>query len=123
MQKFLLLAILTGLAARGIGLAAVEAESTNSSQATQELTPDEMRADFDLMRHALEEAHPGLYRYSTKAEMNRGFDAERARLGHAMPKDEFEVVLAETLALVRCGHTSMNPDDDFKAAAREARTF
>jgi len=53
-----------------------------------------MQADFDLMRHALEEAHPGLYRYSTKAEMDRGFDAQRAKLGRPLAKGEFEAVVA-----------------------------
>jgi hypothetical protein len=75
------------------------------------------------MRRALEEAHPGLYRYSSREEMGRGFDAQRAKLRHAMPKRQFERVLAETLAMIRCGHTSLNLDEDFKTAARNARTF
>ena len=87
------------------------------------MTLPEIQRDFDFLRHALEEAHPGLYRYSTKAEMDRGFDAQRAKLTGPMPKLDFEVVIAETLALIRCGHTSMNPDDGFKAAVRDARTF
>jgi len=87
------------------------------------MTLPEIQRDFDFLRHALEEAHPGLYRYSTKAEMDRGFDAQRAKLAGPMPKLDFEVVIAETLALIRCGHTSMNPDDGFKAAVRDARTF
>jgi hypothetical protein len=113
-RRLLLLAVLVGLA--GLGVASADAERAA-------MTPSEMQGDFDFLRHALEEAHPGLYRYSTKAEMDRGFDAERAKLSRAMPKGEFEVVVAETLALLRCGHTSMNPDDDFKASVRDARTF
>src|SRR5882724_6719077 len=42
------------------------------------------QSDFDLMQHALEEAHPGLYRYSTKAEMDGLFAAERKKLNHPM---------------------------------------
>jgi hypothetical protein len=113
-RRLLLLAVLGGVA--GLGVASADAERAA-------MTPSEMQGDFDFLRHALEEAHPGLYRYSTKAEMDRGFDAERAKLSRAMPKSDFEVVVAETLALIRCGHTSMNPDDDFKAAVRDARTF
>jgi hypothetical protein len=106
------------VALTGLGAARLRAEGESEA-----MTPAEMQGDFDFLRHALEEAHPGLYRYSTKAEMDRGFDAERAKLTRAMPKDQFEIVIAETLALIHCGHTSMNPDDDFKAAVRDARTF
>ena len=48
--------------------------------ATTVLTSAEAQEDFDLMRQALEEAHSGLYRYSTKAEIDRAFDAQRANL-------------------------------------------
>jgi C-terminal processing protease CtpA/Prc len=87
------------------------------------MTPAEMQADFDLLRRALEEAHPGLYRYSTKAEMGRRFDAQRAKLSGAMAKGKFEAVLAETLAQIRCGHTSMKLDDELEAALKSARTL
>ena len=103
-----------------------EADNTPATPipaATKEIAPAAAQADFDLMRRALEEAHPGLYRYSTKAEMDRGFGGERAKLSRAIPKWEFEAVVAETLALIRCGHTSMNPDEEFETAAKNARTF
>ncbi len=48
------------------------------------LKPAEMQADFDLMRKALEEAHTGLYRYSTTAEMKKIFDSQRAKLTKEM---------------------------------------
>ena len=77
---------------------------------SEALTTAQTQADFDLMRKALEEAHSGLYRYSSKAEMDRMFDAERAKLSRPMTKSEFLVVVAETLAQIRCGHTGLTPD-------------
>jgi hypothetical protein len=59
--------------------------------AAEALTPAQTQSDFDLMRKALEEAHSGLYRYSTKADMDRIFDKERAKLG-AMTRTEFLLV-------------------------------
>jgi hypothetical protein len=56
---------------------------------TGALTPAELQADFDLMRGMLEEAHTGLYRYSTKAEMDRTFATQRAKLSRSMTKTEF----------------------------------
>jgi hypothetical protein len=87
------------------------------------MTVAEAREDFDLMRQALEEAHSGLYRYATKAEIDKSFDAGRARLGRPMSKREFLVVLCETLTPIRCGHTGARPDDETGRAMKEARTF
>jgi len=43
--------------------------------ATQTLPAEKARVDFDLLRKSLEEAHPGLYRYSTKAQIDAMFDS------------------------------------------------
>jgi hypothetical protein len=56
------------------------ADADNTGGGVQLLTSAQMQGDFDLMRHALEEAHPGLYRYSTKAQMDREFDVQRGKL-------------------------------------------
>lgn len=90
---------------------------------TDELTAVQMQSDFDLMRHALEEAHPGLYRYSTKLQMDREFEAQRAKLSGPMTKPQFEVVVAQTLASIRCGHTRMHWDPEMEAAMANGRTF
>lgn len=89
----------------------------------QRLTSAQMQTDFDLMRHALEEAHPGLYRYSTKAQMDREFDVQRAKLSRPMTKEQFEVVVVQTLASIRCGHTRMYWDQEMEAAIRDGRSF
>ena len=117
MLKFLLTAVVAGLAG------SLEVVRADTSGVQRELTPAAMQSDFDLMRHALEEAHPGLYRYSTKAEMDRGFDAQRAKLSGPMTRLQFEVVVAQTLSSIRCGHTRMHWDPEMEAAIRDARTF
>lgn len=81
------------------------------------------QADFDLMRKALEEAHSGLYRYSSKTQMDRAFDAQRAKLNRPMSKTEFLTVLAETLAQIRCGHTGLTPDEETQKELANARMF
>jgi hypothetical protein len=79
----------------------VPANAVGASSTIKELTAGQMQADFDLMRRVLEEAHPGLYRYSTKAEMDNRFDALRATLLRRMTTPRFEVVVAKTLASIR----------------------
>ena len=82
-----------------------------------------IQSDFDLLRHALEEAHPGLYRYSTREQMDRTFAAERAKLDRPMTRLRFREVVAETLASLRCGHTSMNGDAEMDAAFKSSPAF
>ena len=103
--------------------AAAPVDTGGVSSTAKELTVAQMQADFDLMRHALEEAHPGLYRYSTKTEMDRGFDAQRAKLSRPMTRSQFEVVVGQTLASIRCGHTRMGWDPEMEAAIRSSRAF
>lgn len=88
-----------------------------------ELSPVQMRADFDLMRNALEEAHPGLYRYASKTEMDRVFSMQRAKLDRPMSRVEFLAVLKETTAAIRCGHTGVQPDAETQAALAAAPLF
>lgn len=122
-KKLLVAAVLMYLTSTVFGGRAAGPAGGASGNTTDELTPAQTRADFDLMRRVLEEAHPGLYRYSTKPEMDRGFDAQRAKLSGPMTRLQFEVVVAQTLASIRCGHTRMRWDREMEAAIRDAPTF
>jgi C-terminal processing protease CtpA/Prc len=87
------------------------------------LAPAQAQSDFDLMRKALEEAHSGLYRYATKPEMDRVFDAQRAKLSRAVSRMEFFAVVAETIAQIRCGHTGVRLDEALQKEQAAARKF
>lgn len=118
-----------GLATAILVISLLPCQSADNVAAVQtaatiaELSSAEARTDFDLMRRALEEFHAGLYRYSTKAKMDRAFDAQRAKLNRSMSKMEFMGVVGETLAGIRCGHTGFRPDDETKKAMASARKF
>jgi len=120
---FFLLAIigLGGATAHGLFPSLAVQAATAAPSKTGELTPAEMQADFDRMRAMLEEVHPGVYRYSTKAEMDRMFRVQRAKLNHPMSKQEFMMVASETVASIRCGHTKVNLDDATQATMEKAR--
>src|SRR5262245_41816965 len=128
MRKHLLLAILISLINPLMGAASLQSgagnvSGTQSSTAPVKLQPGEAQGDFDLMRKALEEAHSGLYRFSTKAEMDKVFDMQRAKLGRPMTKTEFLAVLAETLARIKCGHTGLTPDSETRDMVANAPMF
>jgi C-terminal processing protease CtpA/Prc len=88
--------------------------------ATEPLQPEQMRQDLDLLMAALEEAHGGLYRYSTKAEVDRGFAAARAKAGQPLTLLAFAGTVSEALAGVRDGHMRLELDDATNAALQAA---
>jgi C-terminal processing protease CtpA/Prc len=96
---------------------------TQSDSAIGTLTSAEAQADFDLLRKALEEAHSGLYRYSTKAQMDRIFDEHRAKLNRTVNRREFLGVLNELIAQIKCGHTGTSTDETYQAVVSNASAF
>lgn len=67
-----------------------------------------LRADVAILRRAYEALHPGLYRYQTKAEMDRRFAGLEAEFGRDRTLAETYLALSVFLATVRCGHTYAN---------------
>jgi hypothetical protein len=100
MGRYQVLLLCVGVVNSLIGTGCLLAET---SDAPRLLTPAETQADFDLLRKALEEAHGGVYRYVTKAELDRALDGQRSGLSRPMSRAEFVARVYETLALIRCG--------------------
>lgn len=71
----------------------------------QEIPANLLQEDFQIMRHALEEAHGGIYRYTSKAEMDRTFDKAYRKIDHPMTTFEFWRLAAPVVAHIKCGHT------------------
>ncbi len=73
----------------------------------KELFPAALRDDFELLRFSLEDAHAGLYRYSTKAEMDAHFEALEKKLSRPLRVSEFYAEVLKLVAAIRDGHTSV----------------
>ena len=65
------------------------------------LDPPQLKSDFALFRKALEEAHPALYRFTTKREMDAAFARAEAKLTRPMTILQFHNVLAPVLAAIK----------------------
>jgi C-terminal processing protease CtpA/Prc len=95
--------------------------------AAQEYDPDhhysavELQEDFGILRAALEEGHPGLYRYSAPAEMDRNFERIAAMITEPMAELEFLRVVGMTLAHVNDGHTRVSGTPAFGRYLRAGR--
>jgi hypothetical protein len=64
--------------------------------------------DVEVLRRVYEAAHPGLYRYNTKEQMNGHFARLRAEFARDRTLAEAYVAVSQFLAEVRCGHTYAN---------------
>ncbi len=71
------------------------------------LDPPQLKSDFALLRKALEEAHPTLYRYATERDMNAAFAKADAALTRPLTILQFRNVLAPVLAAIKDGHLGL----------------
>jgi hypothetical protein len=80
----------------------------------QEIPAKQLQEDFQIMRHALEEAHGGIYRYTSKAEMDRTFDQAYRKIDQPMKDLEFWGLVAPVVAHIRDGHLFTLWPKDFR---------
>jgi hypothetical protein len=71
---------------------------------SQEIPAKLLQEDFQILRHALEEAHGGLYRYTSKADMDRTFDRAYKEIDGPMTALEFWALVAPVVAHIKDGH-------------------
>src|SRR5215813_5523346 len=76
-------------------------------KSAERVPPDKLREDFRILRGALEEGHPGIYRYTPKSELDRLFEQTEKALDRPMNVYEFYRVVAPAVAMVKCGHTGV----------------
>ena len=77
------------------------------------LSPAELAQDFTVFRTALEEAHPGIYRYTSKVEFDVLFDGIAAHLNQPMSEQAFYQALNPAIVALRCGHTKFHLERNF----------
>jgi C-terminal processing protease CtpA/Prc len=70
-------------------------------------TVAEIKTDYAIMRGALEEAHPGLYRYTSRDSMAWIFNSVEQKLNKPMTEREFRKTINPVFSYVRCGHTDI----------------
>lgn len=76
---------------------------------TRVLSRQEMQDDFRYLRKALEETHPGLYRYNTREHMQQEMDSLYGLLKADMKFYDYYRLLAGLIADIRCAHTNILP--------------
>ncbi len=98
------------------------AETKSSSYVTLTLTVEQASADVALMRTALEEAHPGLYRYVAKPEIDAAFAKLEKRAKTPITDVELYGEISLLLATIRCDHTKAEFSDAMTKFRNESPT-
>lgn len=87
--------------------------SKSSYSPSKKYSPEQLQRDYKIYQTTLEEAHPGLYWYTSRDSMNAYFDWGRQRLNDSLTEPEFRRVLTYVTAQIRCGHTAVRSSKAF----------
>ena len=68
---------------------------------------EQVQKDYSIYQNVLEEAHPGLYWYTSKDSMDYYFKWGKQQLKDSMTEPEFRKVLSYVTSKINCGHTSV----------------
>jgi C-terminal processing protease CtpA/Prc len=89
----------------GIPTSFVKAKPKTFDFFTYKHPVDSLKKDFSIFRKSLEEVHPGLYDYTSKAQMDSLFDSIASKLNTPMTSRNFMMLLKEVIAKVADSHT------------------
>ncbi len=92
---------------------------TAAQYAQRMLSPAALKADTVLVRSALETIHPGIYRYTSKREMDAAFAGLERASRSSMSEFEFARRLSLILAKIRCNHTKAENTAGFEKWRQE----
>lgn len=83
----------------------------------------ELREDFELLRAALEKAHPATYWYTPKDSFSRYFAQAYTAIDHEMTEREFYRLILPLLVRVHCGHTYPDMSKAYYSADLPKKTY
>lgn len=81
------------------------------AQAAPELSAEQAQRDLRILKRALVELHPGLYRYAMPAQIDAGFASAQAEVAEGASRAQLYLLATRLAAAVRCGHTWTNPSN------------
>ena len=73
------------------------------------LSRDSLLIDIDYLEQIIKEVHPGVYRYNSRAEIDKLFSDLRIVANRDLDEAEWTIKLAQAVQKLRCGHTYLNP--------------
>ena len=80
---------------------------------TRQISQSQLEEDFKVLRESLEEAHPGLYWYRSKKEMDAAFDEIASQISGPMTEMDFYTLIEPIIPKIGCLHTHIFPSKEF----------
>jgi len=87
--------------------------SKSSFTPSKKYSPWQLQKDYSVFRGALEEVHPGIYWYTSKAEMDNYFNWGKNQLNDSLNEEGFRKILTYVIAKINCGHTTVRNSKAF----------
>ena len=87
--------------------------NNHSFSPAKKYPPQILQKDYSVYQQILEEAHPGLYWYTSKDSMDLYFARGRQQLNDSLTESDFRKVLSYVTAKINCGHTSVRSSKKF----------
>jgi len=84
----------------------------STSNVNRKFQAKQLQEDFLILRKVLEEAHPGLYRYTDKKTLDARFDGAFKLLNKEMTEREFFPIVASIVSAIKDDHTSSLPSSE-----------
>ena len=94
------------------GQSSLLAQEPEPAGAGETFTAEALREDFAILRAAFEEGHPGIYRYSTKPEIDARFDMLARTIAIPLSDLEFLKIVSFAAGAVNDGHTRVQPSQE-----------
>ena len=85
----------------------------SSFSPNKKYSPQRLEKDYSVYQQILEDAHPGLYWYTSKDSMDHYFEWGREKIKDSLTEGDFRKVLNYVTAKINCGHTSVRSSKKF----------
>lgn len=80
---------------------------------TKQFTVEELKEDYNILKEALQDVQPSLYRYSHKKEMDMLLENGCSGISTPMTEMDFYRYLLPVIARVRNGHSKITPSSSY----------
>ena len=83
----------------------------------------QLKSDFEIFRHTLENEHGGIYRYTPRQEMTHMLDSVQNLINDSMNVISFYNLLTYCVAKIKCEHTKVYLSDELKKSLETMTGF
>ena len=97
------------MASFGLSSSFIPPKASNINYLSHKHSKEQLLEDFTIFRESLEEAHPGLYDYISKADLNKAFEKLQKSIEHPLTSEQFRKELTQILLKIRDSHTFLYP--------------